>query len=222
MHKIYELMAAAQADVTAIAKDRKNETQNYKFRGVDDVLNMMHGVLSKHQIVCVPTGVELFGRDERTNQKGTVTLFSTYKFSYAFFAPDASRIDACVVGEGGDTADKSSNKAMSAAYKYLMFQTFSIPLEGGLDEGDADHPVAGPKSKPIAKQGPHPETVEDICEFWLKQLGYKTPADNRKRKGQVWSGLRPDQIDDACWQRLQESLRDEAKTKGVELPYLKG
>lgn len=34
-----------------------------------------------------------------------------------------------------DTADKSTNKAMSAAYKYLCLQLFCIPTEG---DNDAD------------------------------------------------------------------------------------
>ena len=43
-----------------------------------------------------------------------------------------------------DSADKSSNKAMSVAYKYAMFQNFSIPTEEMADP-DADTP---PESTP--------------------------------------------------------------------------
>jgi hypothetical protein len=34
-----------------------------------------------------------------------------------------------VVGEGMDSADKSSNKAMAVAFKYACFQVFCIPTE---------------------------------------------------------------------------------------------
>ena len=42
-----------------------------------------------------------------------------------------------------DSADKSTNKAMSAAYKYAAFQTFCIPVEGTPD-ADADTPEVSP------------------------------------------------------------------------------
>ncbi|MNL27930.1 hypothetical protein D3C87_1495520 [compost metagenome] len=41
-----------------------------------------------------------------------------------------------------DSADKSSNKAMSAAYKYAMIQAFCIPTEGDNDADAHTHDVA--------------------------------------------------------------------------------
>jgi hypothetical protein len=38
-----------------------------------------------------------------------------------------------------DSADKATNKAMSAAYKYACLQTFCIPTEGDND-ADSHHP----------------------------------------------------------------------------------
>jgi hypothetical protein len=45
-----------------------------------------------------------------------------------------------------DSGDKATNKAMSAAYKYMAFQTFAIPTEGDNDADNHTHEAA-PKAK---------------------------------------------------------------------------
>jgi hypothetical protein len=53
-----------------------------------------------------------------------------------------------------DSADKSSNKAQSAAYKYAAMQVFCIPTEGDNDADASHHEV-----EPRAKQGSKPSAV---------------------------------------------------------------
>jgi hypothetical protein len=57
-----------------------------------------------------------------------------------------------------DSADKATNKAMSAAYKYAAFQAFAIPTEGDND-ADAHTPDVGRGANRQAKK---PEEVSDI------------------------------------------------------------
>jgi hypothetical protein len=45
-------------------------------------------------------------------------------------------------GEAMDSGDKATNKAMSAAYKYALMQTFAIPTEGDHDSENQTHEVA--------------------------------------------------------------------------------
>ncbi len=45
-----------------------------------------------------------------------------------------------------DSGDKSTNKAMSAAYKYAAFMTFAIPTEGDND-ADAHTPEVAPQGQ---------------------------------------------------------------------------
>jgi hypothetical protein len=40
-----------------------------------------------------------------------------------------------------DSGDKATNKAMSAAYKYMAFQTFAIPTEGDNDADNHTHEI---------------------------------------------------------------------------------
>lgn len=58
-------------------------------------------------------------------------------------AEDGSKHVVRTFGEAMDSADKATNKAMSAAYKYAAFQAFAIPTEGDND-ADAQTPQIAP------------------------------------------------------------------------------
>jgi hypothetical protein len=56
-------------------------------------------------------------------------------------AEDGSKHTARTFGEAMDSGDKATNKAMSAAYKYMAFQTFAIPTEGDNDADNHTHEI---------------------------------------------------------------------------------
>ncbi len=70
---------------------------------------------------------------------------------YTFYAEDGSHIEAVVVGEGMDSGDKATNKAMSAAFKYACFQVFCIPTEE-MKDPDAETPPASEKAPELATE----------------------------------------------------------------------
>lgn len=141
------------ADVGAIGKDSKNNTQGFMYRGVDAVMNALQPAMVKHNIFVVPEVLEQT-REERINAKGTTLLYSILKIKYTFFADDGSNISCVVIGEGMDTGDKASNKAMSVAFKYACFQVFCIPTEEMKDPDAESHEVgrAMPTVKDISKE----------------------------------------------------------------------
>jgi hypothetical protein len=76
---------------------------------------------------------------ERQTQKGGVLFYVTVEAEFDLIsAEDGSKITARTYGEGMDTSDKSTNKAMSAALKYAIIQTLSIPTEE-LFDSERDH-----------------------------------------------------------------------------------
>ena len=62
-------------------------------------------------------------------------LYSILKIKFTFYAEDGTFVEAITVGEGMDSGDKASNKAMAIAMKYAMFQVFCIPTG---DDPDAE------------------------------------------------------------------------------------
>lgn len=135
--KIFKAIADTMNDVSAVGKNSKNEKQNYNFRGIDAVMNALHPAMVKNRIFVVPEVLEQ-QREERQSKNGKL-IYSICKIKYTFFADDGSNISATVIGEGMDSGDKATNKAMSVAFKYACFQVFCIPTEDMTDP-DAETP----------------------------------------------------------------------------------
>ena len=147
------------AECPAISKSQKNAQQGFLYRGIDVVMNVFQPLLSKHKVFVVPTVIES-NREERQTKSGANMIYTTLKVKYDFMCDDGSSVSAIVQGEGMDSADKSSNKAMSVAFKYAMFQVFCIPTEEMIDPDsetpDNTAPKAAPKTtkQPEKKQEP--------------------------------------------------------------------
>lgn len=125
---IYKALAAVTEEIGAIGKNQKNKGQGFMFRGIDDLMNALNPVLAKHKVFIVPD-IQEQKREERKTSNGTILIYSICKIKYTFYTDDGSNLHAIVIGEGMDSGDKSTNKAMSAAFKYACFQVFCIPTE---------------------------------------------------------------------------------------------
>lgn len=150
MKNIYQTIADVMKEVGAIGKDSKNQMQGFMYRGIDAVMNALNPALINNKLFIVPEVLEQT-REERTNAKGTTLIYSICKVKYTFYAEDGSSISATVIGEGMDSGDKATNKAMSIAFKYACFQVFCIPTEEMVDPDYESHEVVG-EAKATQKQ----------------------------------------------------------------------
>lgn len=126
--EITKSLCAITAEIGSIGKTKKNQQQGYSFRGIDDLMNSLHPLFAKYGVIVVPEVLEST-REERVTAKGGALVSAILRVKYHFTAIDGSEVCATVVGEGMDTADKASNKALSVAYKYACFQVFCIPTD---------------------------------------------------------------------------------------------
>lgn len=143
--KIYSALAAVMSEIGVIEKGKTNSQQGFKYRGVDDVMNALQPLLIKHKVFIVPEVLEQT-REERTSTRGGTLIYSILKVKYTFYTDDGSFVSAIVIGEGMDSGDKASNKALSIAFKYACFQIFCIPTEEMQDPDSESHEI-GPKQK---------------------------------------------------------------------------
>lgn len=128
-----------------ISKDRNNAQQGYKFRGIDDCLNALAPLMASHGLVIIPECLDRTVTERETRNGGSL-FYVTVRVKYRFYSTeDGSSVDAYVFGEAMDSADKATNKAMSAAYKYAAIQTFCIPTEGDNDADATTHEVKAQK-----------------------------------------------------------------------------
>jgi hypothetical protein len=154
---VYRAIAAVMEDVghDGIAKDRKNQQQGYNFRGIDDVYNALAPILARHHLIIVPRVLSR-EKTERETAKGGALFYVVVHVEFDIIcSTDGTRITAATYGEAMDSADKATNKAMSAAYKYMAMQTFCIPTEGDNDADASHHELrsnAAPSASPRKSQ----------------------------------------------------------------------
>lgn len=141
------VLVAMNAVSTAMAsqgidKARSNAAQGFKFRGIDDCLNSLAPLFAKEKLLMLPRVVSRHVQDRQTAKGGTL-IYTVLEVEFDFVSSvDGSKITIRTIGEAMDSGDKSSNKSMSAAYKYAVIQAFCIPTEGMLDADQETHQVA--------------------------------------------------------------------------------
>lgn len=154
---IHTALAAIMADVDPIAKGRENKGQGFKFRGVDDVYNALHPILTKHGVVCVPEVIDRTHTTRKSSNGGDL-MCVTLRVKFTLIAPDGSCVAGVMDGEAMDSGDKATSKAASIALKYFLFQTFLIPTEGDNDPDANSHELKGNSNgkPPAAPNAPQP------------------------------------------------------------------
>lgn len=169
--KIYSLIPKIMNEVGAIEKTRRNQQQGYAFRGIDDVYSAFQGPLAKHGVFVAPE-VLSEAREERQTKAGGTMIYTVLRMKFRFYAEDGSFVECVTVGEAMDSGDKSSNKAMSTAMKYAMYQLFCIPTYEDNDtenqspdvaprppvqpQATARAPIPNPFQKPAPPSGEAP------------------------------------------------------------------
>lgn len=182
--KVYQAVTAVMAHMATegISKGRANQQQGYKFRGIDDVYNALARVLSNNHLVMLPF-VQEVSREERQTKSGGILNYTVLTVDFKLVSSEDGSSDTIrTVGEAMDSADKSANKAMSAALKYAALQVFMIPTEGDNDADATTHEPArvrmARKSSAQAKRdGDHERILalihackdEDTLDLWYRQ-----------------------------------------------------
>lgn len=177
MAEIYQAIIGVMSDIGVIGKEKKNAQQGFKYRGVDDVMNALQPVMVQHGLFVVPEIIDQ-KREERQTNRGGNLIYSVCTVRYTFYAKDGSSVQCVVVGEGMDSGDKATNKAMSIAFKYACFQVFCIPTEEMKDPDAEVHTVA-PREEP--KIAAATAKANEVKKLLVKISGDKNIAQ------QVWN-----------------------------------
>ena len=159
--KIFQAIPAIMGEINAVGKNKKNLQQGFMYRGIDDVMNAINPALVHHKVFIVPEILEQ-SREERQTNKGANLIYSICKMRFRFCAEDGSSIEAVTIGEGMDSGDKATNKAMAIAFKYACFQVFCIPTEEISDPDAESHTGVQAKGKnPEQEKNPEQRELEN-------------------------------------------------------------
>jgi hypothetical protein len=161
--QIYALMSKVMAHVQPISKDGSNINQGYAFRSINAIYSGVRKALVEAGVVYRPVlRKKEHSERPRLDDKGKeigVWVSVDVEVEYIFSAPDGSEVSACVPGEGMDTGDKATKKAMTSAVKTMLEQVFNI--ETG-EASDSEHETPEPTRKAPKKLCPQCGAVSVI------------------------------------------------------------
>ncbi len=170
---IHVLLGRILRDLPAVGKGSTAPASmgNYSFRGIDDTLNALNPILSKHGVFYVPIVEERRDSDRQTSGGKSLWMVSL-RVRYRFYGPAGDSLDCVVEGEGSDSGDKATQKAMTAAMKYMLFQVFAISTKevGEMDAERHDVPETTPRPRqehPVseARRPSRPATEDERTQF---------------------------------------------------------
>ena len=152
---VYAAINAITAELatSGIAKTRTNEVDDYQYRSIDDVLDRLAPLLATHKLCILPHALER-SVIERCDEQGRLLLHVALRVAFTLTSvEDGSSHVVEAYGEALDGGDKATAKAMSAAYKAAMVQTFCIPLCGAEDADRTSHSIVRRTHSPEPIQG---------------------------------------------------------------------
>lgn len=161
--KIFQVLPVVMAGIGAIAKNGNNTHQNYRFRSIDDMYNKIQPVLAENKLFFVPQLLE--SKEEIfDNGNGKRSIRVSAKVKYTIYADDGSSIESVTQGEAIDTSDKATNKALTAAFKYMLIQVFCIAITNQ-DDADKISPPIGAKAPPPKPSIPSVFNDDNLGEY---------------------------------------------------------
>lgn len=168
---VYSAINAITAELamSGIAKNRTNEVDDYKYRSIDDMLDRLAPLLAKHRLCVLPRATERHLL-ERADEQQRLVLHVALKVAFNLTSvEDGSTHVVEAFGEALDAGDKATAKAMSAAYKSAMVQTFCIPVCGAEDADRSTYRLNPKTVRPEPPQGWRQwcldvEDIVSLCE----------------------------------------------------------
>lgn len=143
------------ADVQSVPRSQTATVQTakssytYRFRGIDQMYNAVGPALRRHGVFTLPAKVEATYSRGSTSGGGGMRE-CTVTVTWDIWGPAGDRMTAQSVGEGMDTSDKATNKAVTAAHKNLFVPALAIPTEDPKSDPDNTSIQRGEQPMPKA------------------------------------------------------------------------
>ena len=181
---IYEKLSAITAEIGVVEKNlnvKVSSNSSYKAVSERDVLDAVKPIEQKYRVYSYPANRKIADRDvltKETEYNGTITrtntLFMRVETVYRFVNIDKPDefIETTVYGDGLDTGDKASGKAMTYADKYALMKAYKLSTGDDPDkEASPEHgyekkaePKATSKQIALVEDLYTDEEIERICK----------------------------------------------------------
>lgn len=156
MTTIYEAINEVRRAVGAVGKDGWNSQSNYKFRGVEAVVDAVAPALCEHGVLIVPQLISAEYVMVTAGKNRTEMSSVRLKVRFLWIGPEGDFLESSVAGEAFDSGDKATAKAHSVAYRTTLVEVLSIPTNDRDPDKDT-YELSGerqPRGGNVAKLSP--------------------------------------------------------------------
>jgi hypothetical protein len=142
-------------EVERIAKTGRNDFHKYDYATEADITAAVREHMAKRHLLLVPS-VEKTEWEKMVSQKGVEKKICTLTVRYTIHDGDSGEdMQFTVLGQGEDSSDKATYKALTGATKYALLKLFLIPT-GDDPEQDGEHRHTPGRSAPQGNRPPLP------------------------------------------------------------------
>lgn len=187
MTSVVQAVIEVMKEVSSVKKDGYNTQQNFKFRGVDAVVNALAPAMRRHGVIVIPF-TETHELVLGSTTTGKSVLQARVMVKYRIYGPEGDHITARVPGESMDSGDKGTAKAMSVAYRTVLLQSFNLPTDDP-DPDEQNYEIAGKQQRqqvqsvPVADMTAWTAAINDCKKDYGKlQALYKEAAADKVAK----------------------------------------
>ena len=167
---IHEAIRKAMEEIarTGIAKTHQASLggASVRYRGIEDAMNEMSGVLIRHRITVTPrySDLNISERVKGAPADAKATRFATVRGTFTFTScVDGSFVQCEHYGEAMDSGDKAVTKAQSVAFRTALFQQFVVPTMAIDPEYGGDGEAA--QAMPEATRAAHAEALRTAASI---------------------------------------------------------
>lgn len=202
---IYAALASIMEETKAIGKTERNQQQNFMFRGIDNVMNELHGLFAKYKVFILPDVLN-YEVSEKVTKSGSIMYYTRAKICFHFMTIDGSEVTITNVGEAMDSGDKGMNKAMSVALKYALMQMLLIPTQDEKDPDATTPPETRPKTIAEIADSLDP-TKDGLLKEALDRIVGATDKDSLLKVWSDFSQLQTNPMFSSCMSCRRKELK---------------
>ncbi|WAP69062.1 ERF family protein [Jiella pelagia] len=139
VEQVITALNAAYTECGYVRKEGKMDAPGakYTYAKEADFISAVRPALINHGLTITPSEIGELHHSQYSNKSGTPTNRVVGVFGFRISHISGQSITVSALGEGVDTGDKASYKAMTGALKYALRQ--SLLIETG-DEPEKEHP----------------------------------------------------------------------------------
>lgn len=155
-----------------VPKDGRNAAQGYDYTSAARVSITVGPELAARR-VAVSTAIDVIHREAFPNAKGNRQHHIVLRVTMTFVDGDGGEtLSVQAIGEGVDSGDKASAKAMTMAVKYAYVQAFTLAMGEDPEADEATDRENAPISAPVRSYayGPDEQKRSDDQAVTTKQL----------------------------------------------------